>query len=243
MAYALQRRGEMVITPTDQPDPADDKSWTFPDTAEGIRAAIDRGADTFWANTVLHSQHALVTMQEELSKKGIKMVGQSPILTEKWDDKANTNLFLAQQEGLTEAFPKSRILYKNDNGDLDLDNDGLGWPRVMKPIRGRGSHGVAVVHDEPAFRTHLETLFGESDAVLVEVRRRNWSNVTIHRDQRADSHRQEFCSGEEITVTILPPGEYSGVGTKPHHWALPVVQRVGHKDGQSSSPRSTKTLR
>lgn len=111
-------------------------------------------------------------MKEELAKSGIKMVGQSPVLTEKWDDKARTNLWLAKQEGLEGAFPKSRVLDKNgDDGDLRLDEDGIGWPRVMKPIRGRGSHGVAVVRDEGEFRRHLETLYGESDAVLVEASR------------------------------------------------------------------------
>jgi glutathione synthase/RimK-type ligase-like ATP-grasp enzyme len=90
-------------------------------------------------------------------------------LTEKWDDKANTNLWLATQQGLERAFPKSRIIHKENTQDLKLEDDGIGWPRIMKPIRGRGSHGVAVLDNEKGFRTHLETLFAESDAVLVEV--------------------------------------------------------------------------
>lgn len=106
-------------------------------------------------------------MGDEL--KGIRMVGQSPKLTERWDDKANTNLWLASQKGLETAFPKSRIVYKNDMEDLKLEEDGIGWPRILKPIRGRGSHGVAVIEDKKGFLEHLKFLFGESDAVLVEV--------------------------------------------------------------------------
>jgi D-alanine-D-alanine ligase len=170
LGYALKRAGKAIITPDDaKADPANDKSWTFPDTVEGIRAAIDLGANTLWANTVLHSQHPLVTMKDELAKKSIRMVGQSPTLTERWDDKASTNLWLAKQQGLEGAFPKSRIIEKGEEESLGLEEDGIGWPRILKPIRGRGSHGVAVIKDEAGFREHLETLFKESGAVLVEV--------------------------------------------------------------------------
>ena len=106
-------------------------------------------------------------MNDEL--KYIRMVGQSPKLTERWDDKANTNLWLASQKGLETAFPKSRIVYKSDMESLKLEEDGIGWPRILKPIRGRGSHGVAVIKDEKGFQDHIKTLFSESDAVLVEV--------------------------------------------------------------------------
>lgn len=167
MGYALQRGGRTVITPGSTPDPADDKSWTFPDTVQGIREAVKLGANVLYANTVLYSQHPLVTMSDEL--KGVRMVGQSPKLTEKWDDKANTNLWLATQKGLEAAFPKSRIVNKIDLENLKLEEDGIGWPRILKPIRGRGSHGVAVIEDEKGFQDHIETLFAESDAVLVEV--------------------------------------------------------------------------
>lgn len=106
-------------------------------------------------------------MNDEL--KDIRVVGQSPKLTERWDDKANTNLWLASQKGLETAFPKSRIVYKSDMESLKLEEDGIGWPRILKPIRGRGSHGVAVIEDEKGFQDHVKTLFAESDAVLVEV--------------------------------------------------------------------------
>jgi carbamoylphosphate synthase large subunit len=122
-------------------------------------------------------------MKDELAKKSIRMVGQSPILTERWDDKAETNFWLAKQKGLEGAFPKSRIITKGEESNLDLEGDGIGWPRILKPIRGRGSHGVAVIKDEEGFRQHLETLFAESSSVLVEV-----SQIRMNRDEvnRAD---------------------------------------------------------
>jgi hypothetical protein len=43
---------------------------------------------------------------------------------------------------------------------------------------------------------------------------------------------EEFCSGEEITVAVLPPGTYDEpIGVKGRHWALPVVRRFDHVDG------------
>jgi carbamoylphosphate synthase large subunit len=118
-------------------------------------------------------------MLDELKGKGIRMVGQSPKLTERWDDKAATNMWLATQTGLEEAFPKSRIVHKHDMKDLKLEEDGIGWPRIIKPIRGRGSHGVAVVEDEKEFQDHIKTLFDESDAVLLEVCCPDTVNATI----------------------------------------------------------------
>jgi carbamoylphosphate synthase large subunit len=119
-------------------------------------------------------------MKDELAKKSIRMVGQSPILTERWDDKAETNFWLAKQQGLEGAFPKSRIINKGEESNLDLEGDGIGWPRILKPIRGRGSHGVAVIKDEEGFRQHLETLFAESSSVLVEVGQRCMIRDEVH---------------------------------------------------------------
>ena len=110
-------------------------------------------------------------MKDELAKSGVRMVGQSPRLTDKWDNKAETNLWLGSQPGLEGAFPKSRVLSKTeDTQKLELDKDGIGWPRVLKPVRGRGSHGVAVVKDEKDFMKHLDILYDEFNVALVEVR-------------------------------------------------------------------------
>lgn len=35
-------------------------------------------------------------------------------------------------------------------------------------------------------------------------------------------------------MTVMPPGEYTGVGKQNTHWSLPVVRRIGHKNGRSS---------
>jgi carbamoylphosphate synthase large subunit len=151
-------------------------------------------------------------MKDELSKNGVRMVGQSPNLTEKWDDKANTNIWLGKQKGLEGGFPKSRVLYKKDDREsLQVDEDGLGWPRVMKPIRGRGSHGVAVVKDQEGFLKHLDTLFSESDAVLVEVRdtvsRRNGELTHTTRNSAVEKKSQSLCSHLEST----PPSDQNQV--------------------------------
>lgn len=55
-----------------------------------------------------------------------------------------------------------------------------------QPIRGRGSHGVAVVHNEEELRQHSAKLFKECPEILAE----------------------EFLTGEEITIAIMPPGKF-----------------------------------
>jgi hypothetical protein len=36
-------------------------------------------------------------------------------------------------------------------------------------------------------------------------------------------------------VTVMPPGSYTGVGRQETHWSLPVVRRIGHKNGTSAT--------
>lgn len=113
-------------------------------------------------------------MKDELARRRVRMVGQSPRLTDKWDNKAETNSWLGEQKGLEGAFPKSRVLHKRDAHEgLELVKDGIGWPKVLKPVRGRGSHGVAVVNNEGEFKKHLDNLYSEFDVALVEVSTRS----------------------------------------------------------------------
>lgn len=103
---------------------------------------------------------------------------------------------------------------------------------ASQPIRGRGSHGVAVVHNEEELRQHSAKLFKECPEILAE----------------------EFLNGEEITIAIMPPGKFDvsaseiaktmlhphriplliyerqqePVGTKTTHWTLPIVIRSQH---------------
>jgi D-alanine-D-alanine ligase len=174
LGHILQQQGENVITPSANPSPSDDKSWTFPDTKAGINDALDKGANVLYANTVLHSQHAIVQMRNELAKRGIRMVGQSPLKTEEVDDKASTNAWLAKQPGLEGSFPIATIV-KEGYTEAELrgawDTLAIGQPKVMivKPIRGRGSHGVSLVKSYEELRTAVNALLQESRAILLEV--------------------------------------------------------------------------
>nr|XP_019009002.1 uncharacterized protein I206_06690 [Kwoniella pini CBS 10737]OCF47783.1 hypothetical protein I206_06690 [Kwoniella pini CBS 10737] len=200
IAYALQSSGETIITPVPQPNPTKDLEWSFPDTIEGIREAINRGANVLWANTNLHSQHAIVQIQDELITKGVRLMGPNPLSAEKYDDKEWTNRWLAQQDGLNDSFPRS-MLYRKGDEDKVAE---FPLPAMAKPVKGRGSHGVTKVSTPKEIRDALEILLKESEAVLIE----------------------EYLAGEEITITIMPPGQY----TK-EHWALPVVYRYNQING------------
>lgn len=206
LAYALHMAGETVITPTTTPDPTKDLDWSFPDTANGITDALHLGANTLWANTILHSRHALVTLRDKLVASGVRIVGQNPWDVERFDDKEWTNRWLAEQEGLRDAFPKSVLLEMGwDEGVLRA----FEMPMVTKPVRGRGSSGVSKVETREEMRKALNALFEDSTAVMVE----------------------EYLAGEEITVTVMPPGDYSIVGRQSKHWSLPVVTRFGQING------------
>ncbi|KAJ9112585.1 hypothetical protein QFC19_000604 [Naganishia cerealis] len=205
------------------PSATDDVAWSFPDTEDGIKTAISRGADTLWMNTVLHRQHPLFKLYEtDISgpntvNSTIKYIGQLPEHAEDYDDKAVVNPWLAQSDDtkiLANGFPRSLVLSQAaietqegfDAGMQRIEHE-LGLPCVLKPIRGRGSHGVAVVHSIQQLRDHSASLFAECPEILAE----------------------EFLNGEEITIAIMPPGEYdTPVGKQPTHWTLPIVIRSMH---------------
>ncbi|WRT65252.1 uncharacterized protein IL334_002195 [Kwoniella shivajii] len=200
IAYALRSAGETVITPVGEPNPTTDLDWSFPDTVTGIRDAVEKGADVIWANGHTHSQHALVELRKELAVKGVRMVGQNPISAEKFDDKEWANRWLASHESLRGSFPRSLLYRKGDEKEVSE----FPLPAMAKPVRGRGSHGVVKVSTPEEIDTALQTLLKESDAVLIE----------------------EYLAGEEITVTVMPPAEYST-----EHWAFPVVHRFDQING------------
>jgi D-alanine-D-alanine ligase len=212
LAYALfleshEKRSPAIklITPATTPDPSVDADWSFGDHKEAILEVIEkRGANVLWTNTNVHSTHALM----EVARKypDIMMVGQDPRHVDRYDDKAWVNRWLQSLPGLEGSFPQTWVVPRDD---LDaLDNIPL--PAIIKPVRGRGSQGVALCHSRSELKQRAQKLWETGDRVLVE----------------------EFCSGEEITVTVLPPGTYDEpVGLKDKHWALPVVRRFDHMDG------------
>jgi len=63
---------------------------------------------------------------------------------------------------------------------------------------------VKVCKTELELRDHLNSLFKESPAVMIE----------------------EFLSGEEATVTVMPPSS-----KRLDYWAMPIVTRFNHENG------------
>ncbi|KAI5475462.1 hypothetical protein MNV49_001353 [Pseudohyphozyma bogoriensis] len=206
IAFALKQAGVAISTPTTNPDPIADPGWTFPDTVDGIVSAVEmHGANVLFANTTLYSTHPMIQLKDKLTKLGVSFVGQDPRDVERFEDKAWCNAWLAEQDGLRGAFPKSWLVHRNKKECLEE----VELPAVVKPVRGRGSHGVSMVRTAEELQERTKALFEEGDLVLIE----------------------EYCSGEEITVTVMPPGNFAHVGEKPKHWALPIVTRFNHQDG------------
>ncbi|KAJ5093535.1 glutathione synthetase ATP-binding domain-like protein [Penicillium angulare] len=225
IAYTLKKAGTTVLTPVESPDPSNQDQWCFPDTEEGILAAISKGATHLWANTVLFAEHPLQTSLQLTPHESIRVVGQPPLCADQFDDKSFTNDLLREQGGLTlpkswtidDPRPTDRSEVAQNQLQVTLDNVLISindnYPIVAKPVRGRGSHGVKICRNSSELREHLIYLFDESPRVLVE----------------------EYLTGEEGTVTILPPGEpIPGLKTdetKRLHRSLPPVTRFNHVDG------------
>jgi D-alanine-D-alanine ligase len=218
IAAALCRAGVAVVTPRDEPDPADALQWVFPDTDAGITTALARGACVVWANTVLFAAHPLARL-----RNGVRIVGPPPADAERLDDKWSTNELL-RAHGL--AVTHSATVGRRPDAMLDPDRlgaerlraAGLAFPLVVKPVRGRGSDGVRKL-DGPR----------ELGAALAELLPRD--GVAPYGDRLI---LEEFLAGEEVTITVMPPGEYELGGravTRSRAWALPPVARFNHVDG------------
>lgn len=192
-----------LLTPNHSPDPAKDADWCFPDHETGILDAVTEGATHLWANTILFETHPLQTSKALYSYlDALSVVGQPPRLVEAYDDKALVYNILKTYGGLT--LPIS-ITVDASQDILTLVRDaGLKYPLIGKPVRGRGSYGVKLCHDEHEFERHARGLFNESPKIIVE----------------------EYLAGEEATVTVMPPSK-----SRPKYWAMPVVSRFNHLDG------------
>jgi D-alanine-D-alanine ligase-like ATP-grasp enzyme len=139
--------------------------------------------------------------------QGGHVVGQPPKLVERYDDKWTTNELL-RKEGL--PIPLAHILERPEVLPVSFS-----FPVVLKPIRGRGSAGVELIPDATHLASRLQEVLATGDfgnAVLVE----------------------QFLAGQEITITIMPPGHYLLDGkeqVQPQHWSLPPVRRFNHQAG------------
>ena len=221
IAAALVRAGVPVVRPSIHADPSKEFDWIYGDDDAAIEAALAAGARTLWANTVLHSEHALMRVQAAHSRE-IRVVGHAPRLVERVDDKFCTNARLAAEQQLA---PVARSVLVGDAACTYYAHRVLALsslpqslpfslPAVAKPLRGRGSQGVALCSTTGSLLSHVHSLLAQplTYGALVMV--------------------EECLPGEEITVAVLPPGRYSApIGQRAHHWALPVVVRVGHVDG------------
>jgi len=202
IAMALKQKQIEIITPVKTPTVKNDFDWVFADTEEGIGLAIELGANLFWLNTVLYTNHPIL----KLKNKNLLIVGQDPQKVEMFDDKFYTNNLLREN---SLPIPKSFLIAKDVS---EINN--LEFPFVIKPIRGRGSQGVSVVYnhkefDEKVFDLISAKIYGTK--IMVE----------------------DFLPGNEITLTIMPPGNYTIKNKKIEkndYWTLPVVGRFNHEN-------------
>jgi D-alanine-D-alanine ligase-like ATP-grasp enzyme len=134
----------------------------------------------------------------------VKVIGQPPCLVELYDDKRYVNDWLRSTGDFT--MPRAWTLNRTSsvNAATQITSLNLAFPIVAKPCRGRGSAGVKLCRTAAELAEHVESLYLDSSVVMLE----------------------EFLSGEEATVTVMPP---SSSGSD--YWAMPVVTRFNHEDG------------
>ena len=228
IAYGLTTLGVRVITPKKNPNPKYDSHWCFPDSNDGIKEAYNSGARIFWLNTVLYATHPITNF----FNLDIAIVGQHPECVHKYDNKFVTNQILKKNslpipnEKLLSLMPEKASYEINmlKLNDKTLKKNKFIFPLVIKPLRGRGSQGVFKLDTFHDLLEKANYLFND----IIEIGNRKYSkygNKLI---------LEEFLSGEEITVSIMPPGIYfinNKKIEKLKHWALPIVKRFGHFDG------------
>ena len=185
IAYCLHEHGVEVATPIPNPDLYTDLDWVFPDTVQGIHAALAAGADTLWLNTVLYDGHPI----EQFA--GVYVVGQRPADVARYDDK-----FTVNAELLKRGFPviKSQTISAAD--------EYIGrFPRIIKPIRGRGSQGVVRCDTPSDFAKTRDSL------LTAEI----YGNTLM---------AEPYLPGQEITISVFPDGT-----------SLPIAERFAQKNG------------
>lgn len=176
--------------------------WCFPDTESGILFALERGATHLWANTILFASHPLqISPLLEKYQDSVRVIGQSPLLVETYDDKEFVNNLLRYHGNFT--LPKGWSISETADLESEIEAMNLPYPIVAKPIRGRGSHGVKVCHSQDELLKHIRALFKEFPSVMME----------------------EYLAGEEATVSVMPPSKQ-----RDEYWAMPIVTRLNHAD-------------
>jgi len=202
IAVAILQNNNRIITPVDSPRMKKDLDWVFPDSETGIKKAVVKGANLIWLNTVLYDKHPILKFKDN----NILIVGQKPKHVEVFDNKFYTNNLLRDKHL---PVPFSYIL-SQDHSKRNKFN----YPLVIKPIRGRGSQGVLVAHNEKDLKNGISKLISS----------KIYGNKAMI---------EEFLPGKEITITVMPPGNYiikKKNVRKNNHWSLPAVERFNHID-------------
>lgn len=151
----------------------------------------------------MFSSHPLQTSSRlDEYQKELQVIGQPPLLVEKFDDKEYTNNLLRASGSFT--MPQGWTVDLGTDPRPYLLKQDLPFPIVGKPIRGRGSQGVKVCYSFDELYDHLRVLSQDSSMVMLE----------------------EYLSGEEATVTVMPPSE-----EHPDYWPTPIVTRFNHEGG------------
>ncbi len=213
IANALMQAGCDVLTPADEPRADVDADWTYPDTYEGIAAAVADGAEILWANTSLFDEHPMAQFG---SREGLFVVGQPLDVVEKFEDK---DVCQAAISAIGVPVPVQALVDvemgpAKAQVEQAVSQNGLTFPVIAKPVRGRGSAGVKVVGSVEEAVEHIESHVGPKfgNKFLIE----------------------EFLAGRELAVTVMPPGTYEtadGMRTEATHFAIPAIERTGHHGG------------
>ncbi|MCA1221316.1 hypothetical protein [Streptomyces sp. 8L] len=215
IAFSLARSGCDVVTPVGNPEPDVEADWTFPDSLDGMSAAVSAGAEVFWANTSLFNEHPI----GELGRLNrLRVVGQPLVTVERFEDK---HVCHAALSAIGIPVPRQALVSLTDRSEPTpgtvekaVSAQGLNFPAMVKPRRGRGSAGVKLVDSVAAAAEHIESLRGPKfgSKFLIE----------------------EYLPGEEWAVTVMPPGTYEtrdGVFSESDPWPLPPVLRTDHREG------------
>lgn len=138
----------------------------------------------------------------------ISVIGQEPQMVDRFEDKWVMHQWL--EKGGYPVPQAMRTEAFHEPHWTDCENA----PMIVKPVRGRGSQGVVRADNLDDLRRIIQ----------------NWEVGTYGAAVMVES----YLPGQEVTVSVLPPGDYRGRKTrfiKDHHWALPPVIRQGHVDG------------
>ncbi len=236
IAFALQSSGHNVITPVHLPSPKLDQDWTFPDTKRGLAAAIQKGAELIWANTVLFRGHPL---EKLLKTYDLRTVGQMSENVHLFDDKQLTNQLIRKKGCPTpESFMIVNDSFREVPGlvpvsklnEKKISSLGFSFPLIVKPVRGLGSQGVRKVENLCEMTMAVKKLFADTVPVNGAPCSRFGNALIV----------EEFLPGQEFSVTVMPPGYYKIMGKSlnfEYHWALTPVKRTRHFDGIAPGAR------